>query len=252
MTVQFDNQGFAIESGFMTVHVIDAQGVYVHSEEQYISEGGGLSANAVLSEPKAARQGFAVQWTGKVWQYVEDHRGEVYYNTQTKAEVTISELGKIPENLTALQPSDPNCEWNGEVWVLRAEKQAELKAQKLQQFIAGIDDKAASIYSTWTRFEQEYVQRETAAKVFKEANYQGEVSRFIADFATKAGFDNKTATDLILLQAESLRKLLVELANQRMRKYELKQADLSEEQMQAIYNDIIQQMDNLAEVYNNG
>ncbi|AAU36685.1 hypothetical protein [[Mannheimia] succiniciproducens] len=252
MTVQFDNQGFAIESGFMTVHVIDAQGVYVHSEEQYISEGGSLSANAVLSEPKAARQGFAVQWTGKVWQYVEDHRGEVYYNTQTKAEVTISELGKIPENLTALQPSDPNCEWNGEVWVLRAEKQAELKAQKLQQFIDGVDNKASRIYSIWTRFEIEYAQREAAAVAFKAANYQGEVSRFIADFATKAGIDNVTATNLILVQAEGLRKLLVELANQRMRKYELKKPNLTEDEMQTIYDDIIQQMDNLAEAYNNG
>ncbi|VEI45155.1 Uncharacterised protein [Actinobacillus equuli] len=43
----------------------------------------------------------------------------------------------------------------------------------------------------WTRFEQEYTSRENAAKAFKEAHYQSEPSRFIADFATKAGIDNK-------------------------------------------------------------
>lgn len=78
------------------------------------------------------------------------------------------------------------------------------------------------------------------------------MSRFIADFATKAGINNKAAADLILVQAEGLRKLLVELANQRMRKYELKKDGLSEDEMQTIYDDIIQQMEKLAEAYQNG
>ncbi|WP_443091360.1 hypothetical protein ACTUM7_01375 [Basfia succiniciproducens] len=250
--INFDSEGFALESGYITVHVIDEQGIYLRKEEQYVSEGCGLAANAVLDEPKAAKQGFAVQRVSKKWQYIEDHRGEVYYDTQTKAEVTICDFGKIPENLTVLRPFNMYCEWDGEKWVLSAEKQAELKTQKLQQFISGIDDKAASIYSIWTRFEQEYTSRENAAKAFKEANYQSEPSRFIADFATKAGIDNKMAADLILVQAEGLRKLLVELANQRMRKYELKKPNLTEDEMQAIYDDIIQQMDNLAEAYQNG
>ncbi|WP_443091059.1 hypothetical protein ACTUM7_08750 [Basfia succiniciproducens] len=252
MSVKFDNEGFAVESGYTTVYVVDEQGVFTHSEEQFVSEGGGLPANAVLDAPKPAKQGFAVQRVGNQWQYIEDHRGEVYYDKATKAEAAISELGEIPENLTALKPTCENCEWDGDNWVISAEKQAEVKAQKLQQFIDGIDNKAASIYSIWTRFEQEYTSRENAAKAFKEANYQSEPSRFIADFATKAGIDNKTAADLILVQAEGLRKLLVELANQRMRKYELKKDGLTEDEMQAIYDDIIQQMDNLAEAYQNG
>lgn len=142
--------------------------------------------------------------------------------------------------------------WNGSEWVISLEQQAQVKAQIQQQLITAIDDKAASIYSVWTRFEQEYTARENAAKDFKAANYQGDVSRFIADFATKAGIDNKTAADLILVQAEGLRKLLVELANQRMRKYELKKEGLSEDEMQTIYDDIIKQMEKLAEAYQNG
>lgn len=153
--------------------------------------------------------------------------------------------------LTPPKPS-PYHNWNGTEWEVSNEKLAEIKAIKLQQFITAIDDKAASIYGIWTRFEQEYTSRENAAKAFKGANYEGEVSRFIADFAEKAGIDNKTAADLILVQAEGLRKLLVELANQRMRKYELQRDGLSLEEMQAIYNDIIQQMEKLAEAYQNG
>ena len=114
------------------------------------------------------------------------------------------------------------------------------------------DEHAAKIYSTWTRFESEYRERQAAAEAFKAANYGGECSRYISDFAQRARLDNKTATNLILTQAAGLEKLQVELANQRMRKYELKAPNLTLEQLQSIHDDIIKQMDNLMEEYQNG
>lgn len=149
------------------------------------------------------------------------------------------------------QPSVAH-EWNGKEWTITNEKQAALLAETQNQLIANIDSHAATIYSTWTRFESEYRERQAAAEAFKSANYQGECSRYITDFAKRAGLDNKTATNLILTQAAGLEKLLVELANQRMRKYELKAPGLTLEQMQATYDDIIKQMNNLMEAYNNG
>ncbi|MEG9490017.1 hypothetical protein [Mannheimia indoligenes] len=250
--IQFDNEGFALTNGYILAHICDQNGIYTHSEEQFVSIGCGLAANAVLDKPLPAKQGFAVQRVGNKWQYVADHRGKTVYSTTTKTPLTITELGAIPNGYTQLEPISDYCEWDGAKWVISEAKQAELKVVKQQQLITAIDDKAASIYSVWTRFEQEYTAREKAAKDFKAANYQGDVSRFIADFATKAGIDNKAAADLILVQAEGLRKLLVELANQRMRKYELKKDGLSEDEMQTIYNDIIQQMEKLAEAYQNG
>ncbi|HHF4588194.1 TPA: hypothetical protein ACPOXE_001564, partial [Haemophilus influenzae] len=89
-------------------------------------------------------------------------------------------------------------------------------------------------------------------EAFKAANYEGECSRYISDFAQRARLDNKTATNLILTQAAGLKKLQMELANQRMRKYELKAPNLTIEQMQSIHDDIIKQMDNLMEAYQNG
>jgi len=96
------------------------------------------------------------------------------------------------------------------------------------------------------------VNRQAAAEAFKSANYEGECSRYISDFAQRARLDNKTATNLILTQAAGLEKLQMELANQRMRKYELKAPTLTLEQLQSIHNDIIKQMDNLMEAYQNG
>jgi hypothetical protein len=143
-------------------------------------------------------------------------------------------------------------EWDGKAWVISPEKMTALLAETQNQLIANIDSHAATIYSTWTRFESEYRERQAAAEAFKTANYEGECSRYITDFAQRAGLDNKTATNLILTQAAGLEKLQVELANQRMRKYELKQPNLTLEQMQSIHDDIIKQMDNLMEAYNNG
>lgn len=137
-------------------------------------------------------------------------------------------------------------------WEISAEKQTALLADTQTRLIGNIDEHAATIYNTWTRFESEYRERQTAAETYKAANYQGNCSRYITDFAKRAGLNNKAATDLILVQAAGLEKLQVELANQRMRKYELKAPNLKLEQMQSIYDDIIKQMDHLMEAYNNG
>ena len=44
----------------------------------------------------------------------------------------------------------------------------------------------------------------------------------------------------------------MELANQRMRKYEFQAPNLTLEQLQSIHDDIIKQMDSLMEAYQNG
>ena len=137
-------------------------------------------------------------------------------------------------------------------FVLSKTKQAEFTKDTQSRLINNIDVHAASIYSMWTRFESEYRERQTAAEAYKAANYQGECSRYITDFAKRAGLNNQAATDLILVQAAGLEKLQIELANQRMRKYELKVPGLTIEKMQSIHDDIIKQMDALMEAYNNG
>ena len=137
-------------------------------------------------------------------------------------------------------------------WEISPEKQTALLAETQSRLIVNIDEHAAKIYSTWTRFESEYRERQAAAEAFKAANYEGECSRYITDFALRARLDNKTSTNLILTQAAGLEKLQMELANQRMRKYELQAPNLTLEQLQSIHDDIIKQMDSLMEAYQNG
>lgn len=149
------------------------------------------------------------------------------------------------------QPS-PAHEWDGKDWVIPPEKLTALLTDKRNSLTSQIDNHAAKNYSTWTRFESEYRERQAAAEAFKAANYEGECSRYITDFAQRARLDNKTATNLILTQAAGLEKLQMELANQRMRKYELQAPNLTLEQLQSIHDDIIKQMDNLMEAYQNG
>lgn len=171
---------------------------------------------------------------------------------QSQGKQIISGKNSVP----TLRPAQPSAahvlNLDTLKWEISPEKLTALLAETQNQLIANIDSHAATIYSTWTRFESEYRERQAAAEAFKAANYEGECSRYISDFAQRAKLDNKTATNLILTQAAGLEKLLVELANQRMRKYELKVPNLTIEQMQSIHDDIIKQMDHLMEAYNNG
>ncbi|BBF07615.1 hypothetical protein CHBNIII7_14980 [Haemophilus influenzae] len=144
------------------------------------------------------------------------------------------------------QPTELH-KWNGITWVIDEKKKTEIKRKLIKNLVDSIDDTAANISARWTRFAEEYKEREAAAEAFKAANYEGECSRYISDFAQRARLDNKTATNLILTQAAGLKKLQMELANQRMRKYELKHEALSDEELQRIHDDIIGKMQTLAE-----
>ena len=211
-----------------------------------------MPAGCVDTTPPEEKEGFVAKWTGDNWEYIANHIGKTVYSTTTKESLVISELGSIPQGYTLIKPASEQDEWDGSAWVIPPEKLTSLLAEKRNNLIEQIDSHAATIYSTWTRFESEYRERQAAAEAYKSVNYEGECSRYITDFAQRAGLDNKTATNLILTQAAGLEKLLVELANQRMRKYELKHPGLTLEQMQSIYDDIIKRMDELMEAYNNG
>lgn len=143
------------------------------------------------------------------------------------------------------QPTELH-KWNGS-WIVDEKKKTEIKRKLIKNLVDSIDDTAANISSRWTRFAEEYKEREAAAIAFKEANFAGEVSVYISSFATVAGLDNQSAALLILQQAERLRALQQQLAVQRMRKYELKHEELSDEELQRIHDDIIGKMQALAE-----
>lgn len=107
-----------------------------------------------------------------------------------------------------------------------------------------IDDRAAAIYSRWTRFEAEYRAREAAAQTFKDAGYQGEPGLYVSSFAVPAGLTKRAAADAILAQAAALRAAQDALAALRMRKYEVARA-VNAESAQALADEIIAAMDEI-------
>ncbi len=120
--------------------------------------------------------------------------------------------------------------------------QREIVKIQLPILINNIDTTAATITTKWTRFSEEYAQREKAAQAFKATDYKGEPNLYITSFSTAAGITDQQAAELILSQAENLRTVQAELGALRMRKYELKQPDLSVDELQAIHDDIITKM----------
>lgn len=138
-------------------------------------------------------------------------------------------------------------DWDGTKWVLNQQRQAKLANEKRQQLIDDIDNTASSLITKWTRFESEYKEREKAALAYQEQNYQGDASVYIVSFAQAANIDNKSAALLILKQAGQLRSTLEKMSALRMRKYALKQPNLTLDEMQKIHDDIIAQMQALAE-----
>lgn len=134
------------------------------------------------------------------------------------------------------------------VWELSEDNAKALLTARLSQYVTNIDNKAAEIYNIWTRFEIEYTARRDAALKFKEANYEGDPGIYVTSFALSAKIDNKTATNIILQQADLLQKVQDDLAAIRMRKFELKRAETLE-QLTDIYNDIMSAIDQLYQQY---
>lgn len=173
-------------------------------------------------------------------------RGEQAVESEQNFENPLLIEGEIVER--GEQPSRYH-EWDGAKWTISKKKQAELLETRRTQLIDGVDNRAAEIAAHWLRFAEEYKEREAAAMTYRDAGFEGEPSIYITSFSTVAKIPHKAAAELILQQAEGLRKLQEQLAVQRMRKYELKNPKLTLEQLEETHKDIINNMQKLAEAH---
>jgi len=106
----------------------------------------------------------------------------------------------------------------------------------LQQMADQIDDSVAERCARPQRFIAEYQERETQARIYVNdygANPAAASSLLvpsrIAAFATAAGLAPYEAARLTVSQADALRDALGQLADLRMRKYEVKRAETIEQ-----------------------
>ena len=121
---QFNKEGFVIVEGWTLIYNTDNRtGEFINATYEYVAEGIGLPDHVCLDAPKSVKDGKAIIRDGDKWSYPSDHRGKKIYSTVTGAELTITEIGDIPSDYTLLKPSSEFDNWDGENWVLNAEKQ---------------------------------------------------------------------------------------------------------------------------------
>lgn len=92
-----------------------------------------VPANATTVEPPETEKGTVPVWNGETWILVEDNRGTVVYNTETKEPSPVGYLGKIAAGYTAKVPAaysiwDPESKSWVEDTELKSEKEAEALA----------------------------------------------------------------------------------------------------------------------------
>ncbi|EIW7137869.1 tail fiber assembly protein [Escherichia coli] len=124
--ITLDENGFATESGFITVYNYNGETrEFISSSVEYLSFGVGVPAHSCTDAPGSKKDGFAIcrnaDSTG--WEYVPDHRGEIIYSTETGESKEITSLGDYPENTTTIAPLTPYDKWDGEKWVTDTEAQ---------------------------------------------------------------------------------------------------------------------------------
>jgi hypothetical protein len=115
----------------------------------------------------------------------------------------------------------------------------------ITQYSNQIDNTVADVYSAFTRFQQEYTNRENAAQAYTNAGYTGDPTMWVTSFSDAAGLTPQQGAVKILQQATLLNGALMALAAQRMRKYELVPT-LDAAGLLAVYNSIINDINSIA------
>lgn len=123
--LQYDEFGFAMESGWEQCHCCQQDGAYIGLQEVYVSINAGLPAHAYLDAPPQHHAGlWPCRRPNDVWVILPDLRGKTAYNTQTKQPRQITELGSLPENETLLSPASPYDVWATDKWVADPDAEA--------------------------------------------------------------------------------------------------------------------------------
>lgn len=119
--------GFATTAGWLTTYNSDTRSrEYTGARQDYIQVGIGLAAGAYIDAPTLpTEQNKAVRrkQDGSAWEIVDDYRGQLSYNTETRQAATVDYISAVLDGWTLLEPSGPFDKWNGKKWVTDAAAQ---------------------------------------------------------------------------------------------------------------------------------
>jgi len=135
--IQLNESGFADQSGYLRCYICHPDTrEYLGESDEFISQHTGLPAWAFMDAPQdELANGMVWVRSTNGWEQVLDLRGQLAYNTVTRAASEIVELGPLPADQTLLPPGSPFDRWNGQAWVKdeAAEQQDKLEAAQAEQ-----------------------------------------------------------------------------------------------------------------------
>ncbi|MEB0964952.1 tail fiber assembly protein [Citrobacter braakii] len=121
---------------------------FIGAGDAYIPPHTGLPANCTTIAPPETKVGFVAVFddAAQTWSVVEDHRNQVVYDTTTRQQQYITELGALPAGVTPVAPERDFDVWDGQRWVKdeAAEHKAALDAAAIKKESL-ISDAMASI-----------------------------------------------------------------------------------------------------------
>lgn len=147
-----NKNGIATKGGEITVYNFDAiTGEYLSETVELLVVGVGIPASSCTDAPPAEKKGFAVCRTAASdgWEYIEDHRGETVYSTETGQPVGITAPGAHAQTVTLSAPLTPFDRWNGQGWVTDLEALRQADESQARQKKAGLLSEAHSTISLW-------------------------------------------------------------------------------------------------------
>ncbi|QLV84958.1 tail fiber assembly protein [Enterobacter cloacae] len=172
---KLNSELIATVAGDITVFNYDGETrEYLSSTVEYLAVGVGLPANSCTDAPGESKQGFAVCRTADftAWEYVDDHRGETVYRTETGEPEIVSLPGDYPVGTTTLAPATPYDTWNGSEWVTDIEAQHAAEVDAAEQQKAALLLEAQATISLWqTELQLGIISGEDKASLIAWMNY---------------------------------------------------------------------------------
>lgn len=147
-----NKNGIAMKAGELTVYNFDGETrELLSSSVEFLAVGVGIPANSCTDAPTENRDGYAVCRLAGLdgWEYIEDHRGETVYSTETGQAVGITAPGAYAQTVTLSAPLTPFDRWNGQSWVTDLEALRQAAESQARQKKAGLLSEAHSTISLW-------------------------------------------------------------------------------------------------------
>ena len=164
-----------------------------------------LPAHSTETAPPEAGEHQAAVYSDGAWTLVEDHRGEVWYDTATQERHEIKTLGIVPETWTQIVPTDPESIWNGAAWEVPFDV---LKERKRREIWGAGDAVLASVKARYTQAEIEsWSKQEQGAKDLAAGETTTEAAQFVAGIAALRGIPVDTLRDKILANVAAYGRL---------------------------------------------